>query len=91
MGTRFPVTPEANAHPIYQQKLVASTEEETMYTLLFGHASHETPSTADGMRSLFHTEHEDEKAPHVPGYGGETVYLFAACRFVGISEPSHQL
>lgn len=36
MGTRFLATPEANAHPIYQQKLVDATEEETVYTLLFG-------------------------------------------------------
>ena len=36
MGTRFLATPEANAHPLYQQKLVASTEEEVVFTLLFG-------------------------------------------------------
>jgi nitronate monooxygenase len=36
MGTRFLATPEANAHPLYQQKLVASTEEEVVSTLLFG-------------------------------------------------------
>jgi NAD(P)H-dependent flavin oxidoreductase YrpB (nitropropane dioxygenase family) len=50
MGTRFLATPEANAHPIYQQKLVASTEEETVQTVLFGHgwpnAPHRTLRTA---------------------------------------------
>ena len=50
MGTRFLATPEANAHPMYQQKLVASTEEEAVYTLLFGqgwpNAPHRTLRTA---------------------------------------------
>jgi NAD(P)H-dependent flavin oxidoreductase YrpB (nitropropane dioxygenase family) len=50
MGTRFLATPEANAHSIYQQKLVASTEEETVHTLLFGqgwpNAPHRTLRTA---------------------------------------------
>jgi NAD(P)H-dependent flavin oxidoreductase YrpB (nitropropane dioxygenase family) len=36
MGTRFLVTPEANAHPLYQQKLIASSKEEVVSTLLFG-------------------------------------------------------
>jgi NAD(P)H-dependent flavin oxidoreductase YrpB (nitropropane dioxygenase family) len=50
MGTRFLATPEANAHPLYQQKLVAATEEETVQTILFGNgwpdAPHRTLRTA---------------------------------------------
>jgi NAD(P)H-dependent flavin oxidoreductase YrpB (nitropropane dioxygenase family) len=36
MGTRFLATPEANAHPRYQEALVAATEEETVRTILYG-------------------------------------------------------
>jgi NAD(P)H-dependent flavin oxidoreductase YrpB (nitropropane dioxygenase family) len=50
MGTRFLATPEANAHPLYQQKVVNATEEEAVYTLLFGNgwpnAPHRTLRTA---------------------------------------------
>jgi NAD(P)H-dependent flavin oxidoreductase YrpB (nitropropane dioxygenase family) len=50
MGTRFLATPEANAHPLYQQKLVAASEEETVRTILFGNgwpnAPHRTLRTA---------------------------------------------
>jgi nitronate monooxygenase len=51
MGTRFLATPEANAHPIYQQKLVASTEEETVSTLLFGNGWPNAPHRA--LRTAF--------------------------------------
>jgi NAD(P)H-dependent flavin oxidoreductase YrpB (nitropropane dioxygenase family) len=50
MGTRFLATPEANAHPLYQQRLVAATEEETVRTILYGNgwpqAPHRTLRTA---------------------------------------------
>jgi NAD(P)H-dependent flavin oxidoreductase YrpB (nitropropane dioxygenase family) len=50
MGTRFLATPEVNAHPLYQQQLVAATEEETVQTTLFGNgwpnAPHRTLRTA---------------------------------------------
>jgi NAD(P)H-dependent flavin oxidoreductase YrpB (nitropropane dioxygenase family) len=36
MGTRFLATPEANAHSLYRQKLVAASEEDTVRTILFG-------------------------------------------------------
>jgi NAD(P)H-dependent flavin oxidoreductase YrpB (nitropropane dioxygenase family) len=50
MGTRFLATPEANAHPLYQQELVTATEEEAVRTILFGNgwpnAPHRTLRTA---------------------------------------------
>lgn len=50
IGTRLLATPEANAHPIYKQKIVEATEEETVLTTLFGggwpNAPHRTLRTA---------------------------------------------
>lgn len=50
MGTRFLATPEANVHLVYQQKMLSATEEETVYTTLFGNgwpnAPHRTLRTA---------------------------------------------
>ena len=37
LGTRFIATPEANAHASYKQKVVDSTEEDTVRTTLFGY------------------------------------------------------
>jgi len=36
LGTRFLATPEAAAHPLYKEKVVAASEEDTVHTLLFG-------------------------------------------------------
>lgn len=36
LGTRLLATPEANAHPIYKQKIVEASEEDTVRTTLFG-------------------------------------------------------
>ena len=36
LGTRFLATPEAHAHPDYKQKVLESSEEETVHTTLFG-------------------------------------------------------
>lgn len=50
LGTRFLATPEAAAHPIYKQKVVEATEEDTVRTTLFGrgwpNAPHRTLRTA---------------------------------------------
>ncbi len=37
LGTRFLATPEANAHPAYKQKVLESTEEDTVRTTMFGY------------------------------------------------------
>jgi NAD(P)H-dependent flavin oxidoreductase YrpB (nitropropane dioxygenase family) len=50
LGTRFLATPEAAAHPIYKQKVLEATEEDTVRTTLFGrgwpNAPHRTLRTA---------------------------------------------
>ena len=37
MGTRFLATPEANAHPLYKEKVIEASENDTLRTILFGH------------------------------------------------------
>jgi NAD(P)H-dependent flavin oxidoreductase YrpB (nitropropane dioxygenase family) len=37
LGTRFLATPEANAHAAYKQRVLESTEEDTVRTTLFGY------------------------------------------------------
>ena len=73
MGTRFLATPEANAHPLYQQKLVASTEEEAVYTLLFGNgwpdAPHRTLRTAFVQAWLGKEALAQESQSDQPGIG----------------------
>jgi nitronate monooxygenase len=36
LGTRLIATPEALAHPVYKQKVLQATEDETVHTTLFG-------------------------------------------------------
>ncbi len=38
LGTRFLATPEANAHAAYKQRVLESSEEDTVRTTLFGYA-----------------------------------------------------
>jgi NAD(P)H-dependent flavin oxidoreductase YrpB (nitropropane dioxygenase family) len=51
IGTRFLATPEANAHPLYKQKLVAASEEDTVRTILFGNGWPNAPHRV--MRTRF--------------------------------------
>ncbi len=46
MGTRFLATPEANAHALYKEKLVAASEEDTVRTILFGNGWPNAPHRA---------------------------------------------
>ena len=46
MGTRFLATPEANAHALYKERLVAASEEETVRTILFGNGWPNAPHRA---------------------------------------------
>jgi nitronate monooxygenase len=50
IGTRFIATPEAYAHQVYKQMVLAATEDQTVRTTLFGHgwpnAPHRTLRTA---------------------------------------------
>ena len=49
IGTRLLATPEAAAHPLYKEKVLAATEEDTVHTTLFGggwpRAPHRTLNT----------------------------------------------
>jgi NAD(P)H-dependent flavin oxidoreductase YrpB (nitropropane dioxygenase family) len=38
-GTRFLATIEANAHPLYKDRLLAASEADTVRTILFGYGS----------------------------------------------------
>src|SRR5208337_2981348 len=51
MGTRFLATPEANAHALYKQSLVAASEEDTVRTILFGNGWPNAPHRA--LRTRF--------------------------------------
>ncbi|HLL76619.1 MAG TPA: nitronate monooxygenase [Pyrinomonadaceae bacterium] len=51
IGTRFLATPEAAAHPVYKQKVLDATEEDTVRTTLFGHGWPNAPHRA--LRTAF--------------------------------------
>jgi hypothetical protein len=51
MGTRFLATPEANAHALYKERLVAASEGETVRTILFGTAGPTLPTARCGQAS----------------------------------------
>ncbi len=73
MGTRFLATPEATAHPLYKEKVVAATEEDTVHTLLFGggwpDAPHRTLRTAFVEEWLGREARGQEQRPDEPIVG----------------------
>jgi NAD(P)H-dependent flavin oxidoreductase YrpB (nitropropane dioxygenase family) len=82
VGTRFLATPEASAHPVYKNKLLAATEEETVRTLLYGGGWPNTPHRV--LRTSFVAEwlkHEsrgqeqrsDEPIVGTASFGGQRV------------------
>jgi NAD(P)H-dependent flavin oxidoreductase YrpB (nitropropane dioxygenase family) len=60
LGTRFLATPEAAAHPLYKQKVLEATEEDTVRTTLFGHGWPNAPHRA--LRTPFVNEWLDQEA-----------------------------
>jgi NAD(P)H-dependent flavin oxidoreductase YrpB (nitropropane dioxygenase family) len=75
MGTRFLASAEANTHPLYQQKLLAATEEETVHTMAFGKGWPNAPHRA--LRTAFVEEwmgnpRPTEEAKPDEGAVGET-------------------
>jgi NAD(P)H-dependent flavin oxidoreductase YrpB (nitropropane dioxygenase family) len=54
LGTRFLATPEAAAHPVYKQKVLEATEEDTVRTTLFGRGWPNAPHRA--LRTAFVNE-----------------------------------
>ena len=73
MGTRFLATREARAHPLYKQKLLKSTQESTVRTILFGHgwshAPHRTLRTEFVKRWLGNEARGQESRSDEPAVG----------------------
>ena len=89
LGTRFLATPEANAHPIYKQKVLEASEEDTVRTTLFGYGWPNAPHRA--LRTRFVEEwlpdeargseqRSDEPVIGHTVFGGQQVPLL---RFMG--------
>jgi NAD(P)H-dependent flavin oxidoreductase YrpB (nitropropane dioxygenase family) len=77
IGTRFIATAEAAAHPIYKQKVLDATEEDTVRTTLFGYgwpnAPHRALRTAFVNEWLKNEARGSEQRPDEPVIG-ETVF-----------------
>ncbi len=89
IGTRLIATPEAYAHPVYKQKILAATEDQTARTTLFGYgwpnAPHRTLRTPFVERWLPEQARGSEQRPDEPRIGetkigGQPVPLL---RFMG--------
>jgi enoyl-[acyl-carrier protein] reductase II len=72
-GTRFLATNEADAHPLYKDRLVLASETDTVRTILFGHGWPHAPHRA--LRTKFveewlgREEQAQEQRPDEPGIG----------------------
>ena len=73
LGTRLIATPEAYAHEVYKQQILAGTEEQTVRTTLFGHgwpnAPHRTLRTPFVERWLPEESRGSEQRPDEPRIG----------------------
>jgi NAD(P)H-dependent flavin oxidoreductase YrpB (nitropropane dioxygenase family) len=89
LGTRFLATPEAAAHPVYKQKVIDTSEEDTVRTTLFGHGWPNAPHRA--IRTQFVTDwlkeeyRGSEQRPDEPvigetNFGGQRIPML---RFMG--------
>ena len=90
LGTRLIATPEAYAHAVYKQKVLAATEDQTVRTTLFGYgwpnAPHRTLRTPFVERWLPEEARGSEQRPDEPHIGetkigGQPMPLL---RFMGI-------
>ena len=76
LGTRLLATPEAYAHPVYKQKVLDATEEETVHTTLFGglwpNAPHRALRTAFVEEWLPREPRGGEQRPDEPVIGETT-------------------
>jgi NAD(P)H-dependent flavin oxidoreductase YrpB (nitropropane dioxygenase family) len=95
MGTRFLATSEANAHPIYKDRLVAASEEDAVRTILFGHgwpnAPHRTLRTQFVSKWLDLESETQDSRPDEPVVG-RTVIAEAEMpiqRFVSMPPNKH--
>lgn len=90
LGTRFLATPEANVHPLYQQRVVEASEEDTVRTTLFGrgwpHAPYRVLRTAFvaqwlGQEARGSEQREDEPVIGETLMGGQRMPIQ---RFMGM-------
>ncbi len=90
LGTRFLATPEASAHPLYKQRVVEASEEDTVRTTLFGgrwpNAPHRVLRTAFveqwlGQEARGSEQREDEPVIGETSIGGQRVPI---PRFMGL-------
>jgi NAD(P)H-dependent flavin oxidoreductase YrpB (nitropropane dioxygenase family) len=90
LGTRLLATPEAAAHPIYKQKVLEATEEETVRTTLFGggwpNAPHRVLRTPFVEQWLPQETRGSEQRPDEPvigetSFGGQRIPVQ---RFMGL-------
>jgi NAD(P)H-dependent flavin oxidoreductase YrpB (nitropropane dioxygenase family) len=76
LGTRLLGTPEANAHSRYKQRVLEATEEDTVYTTLFGggwpNAPHRVLRTAFVEQWLAEEARGSEQRPDEPVIGEAT-------------------
>jgi NAD(P)H-dependent flavin oxidoreductase YrpB (nitropropane dioxygenase family) len=85
-GTRFLATNEANAHPLYKDRLLLANETDTVRTILFGHGWPHAPHRA--LRTKFveewlgREERAQEQRPDEPVIGHT--------RIAGQEMPVHQ-
>ena len=83
MGTRFLATPEAAAHPVYKERVLAATEAETVRTTLFGYGWPDAPHRA--LRTPFVNEWLSDEARGSAQRADEPV--IGATRFGGQDIP----
>jgi NAD(P)H-dependent flavin oxidoreductase YrpB (nitropropane dioxygenase family) len=89
IGTRLIATPEAYAHPVYREKVLAATEDQTVRTTLFGfgwpNAPHRTLRTPFVERWLAEEARGSEQRPDEPPIGETTVggQRISLLRFMG--------
>jgi nitronate monooxygenase len=90
IGTRFLATAESNAHPAYQQRLVAATEADTVRTILFGfgwpNAPHRTLRTPFVTEWLGKETRGQEARPDEPVVGHTRIagHEMPVLRFMGM-------
>jgi len=77
LGTRLLATTESNAHEIYKRKILAASEEDTVYTTLFGNgwpnAAHRTLRTPFVEKWLEDEKRGSEQRPDEPLIGEVTL------------------
>jgi NAD(P)H-dependent flavin oxidoreductase YrpB (nitropropane dioxygenase family) len=77
VGTRLIASAEANAHELYKQKVLAASEEDTVWTTLFGNgwpnAHHRTLRTPFVEQWLAHEERGSEERLDEPAIGEVTL------------------